>query len=106
MDNGKYFKNKEVRALCDKFHIKHKWSTPYYPQGNGQAEASNKTLIKIIKKIVNDKGQNWHLQLDPALWAYRTSICTPTGATPYSLVFGTEAILPVEIELPSLRISL
>eukprot|EP01018_Ginkgo_biloba_P024885 Gb_21257 [translate_table: standard] len=106
MDNGKSFKNKEVRALCDKFHIKHRWSTPYYPQGNGQAEASNKTMIKIIKKIVNDKGRNWHLQLDPALWAYRTSIRTPTGATPYSLVFGTEAILPVEIELPSLRISL
>eukprot|EP01018_Ginkgo_biloba_P022896 Gb_03699 [translate_table: standard] len=106
IDNGKSFKNKEVRALCDKFHVKHKWSTPYYPQGNGQAEASNKTLIKIIKKIVNDKGRNWHLQLDPALWAYRTSIRTPTGATPYSLVFGTEAILPVEIELPSLHISL
>eukprot|EP01018_Ginkgo_biloba_P012948 Gb_20485 [translate_table: standard] len=34
-NNGKSFKNKEVRALCDKFHIKHKWSTPYYPQGNG-----------------------------------------------------------------------
>eukprot|EP01018_Ginkgo_biloba_P026264 Gb_10067 [translate_table: standard] len=81
-------------------------STPYYPQGNGQAEASNKTLIKIIKNIVNDKGQNCHLQLDHALWAYRISIRTPTGATPYSLVFGVEAILPMEIKLPSLCISL
>eukprot|EP01018_Ginkgo_biloba_P033616 Gb_03764 [translate_table: standard] len=78
----------------------------HYPQGTGQAEASNKTLIKIIKNIVNNKGRDWHLQLYLALWAYRTSIRTPTGATPYSLVFGAEAILPVEIELPSLHISL
>lgn len=41
-----------------------------------------------------------------ALWAYRTSIHTPTGATPYSLVYGAEAILPLEVEIPSLRVSL
>jgi len=60
-DNGNSFKNKNIKTLCDKFHIQHRWSTPYYPQGNGQAEASNKTLIKIMKKIVNNTGRNWHL---------------------------------------------
>ena len=39
-----------------------------------------------------------------ALWGYRTSIRTATGATPYSLVYGMEAVLPVEMELKSLRI--
>lgn len=38
--------------------------------------------------------------------AYRTSIRTCTGATPYSLVYGMEAVLPVEVEIPSLRILL
>ena len=55
---------------------------------------------------MNDAGKDWHVQLNPALWAYRTSIHTPTGATPYSLVYGSEAILPLEVEIPSLRVSL
>lgn len=55
---------------------------------------------------MNDVGHDWHAQLNPALWAYRTSIRTPTGATPYALVYGAEAILPLEVEIPSLRVSL
>ncbi|XP_020688769.1 uncharacterized protein LOC110104134 [Dendrobium catenatum] len=39
-----------------------------------------------------------------ALWAYRSTFKTPTKATPYSLVFGVEAVLPLEVELPSLRV--
>ncbi|PKI58503.1 hypothetical protein CRG98_021105 [Punica granatum] len=39
-----------------------------------------------------------------ALLAYRTSIRLSTGVTPYSLVYGMEAILPVEVEIPSMRI--
>lgn len=67
---------------------------------------SNKTISKILKKAVNDVGRDWHLQLNPALWAYYTSICTPTGATPYSLAFGSKSILPIEVELPSPRVSM
>ncbi|GLJ17131.1 hypothetical protein SUGI_0296430 [Cryptomeria japonica] len=105
-DNGCPFKNQDVCELCDHFHISHHFSTPYYLQGNGQAEASNKTILKILKKTVDDASRNWHIQLNLALWAYRTSVHTPTGATPYSLVYGTEAILPIEVELPSLQVSL
>lgn len=56
--------------------------------------------------MVNDVGKDWHVQLNLALWAYKTSIQTPTGATPYSLVYGSEAIIPLEEEIPSLRVSL
>ena len=59
-----------------------------------------------MKKTVNDIGCDWHVQLNLALWAYRTSIRTPTGATPYALVYGAEAILPLEVEIPLLRVSL
>jgi hypothetical protein len=55
---------------------------------------------------VNDIGHDWHVQLNPSLWAYRTNIQTPMGATPYALVYGTEAILLMEVEIPSLRVSL
>ena len=70
---------------------------------NGTVKAANKNLVKIIKKMVEKHG-NWHEQLPLALWAYCTSVRTSTGATPYSLVYGMEAVLPVEIEIPSLRI--
>ena len=105
-DHGTPFQNKDVDKLCEKYNIYHGYSSIYHPQGNGQAEASNKTIVKILQKTVNESGRDWHLQLNPALWAYRTSVRAPTGATPYSLVYGAEAILPIEIEIPSLRVSL
>ncbi|PKI75391.1 hypothetical protein CRG98_004220 [Punica granatum] len=70
---------------------------------NGAVEAANKNIKKIIEKMtVNYK--DWHEMLPYALLAYRTSIRTSTGATPYSLVYGMEAVLPIEVEIPSMRI--
>lgn len=56
--------------------------------------------------MVSKIDRNWHLQIHPTLLAYHTSIRTATGATPYSLIYGTEAIIPLDMELPSLIISL
>ena len=50
--------------------------------------------------------KDWPLKLHFALWGYRTSIRTSTGATPFSLVYGMEAVQPIELEIPSLRIVL
>lgn len=105
-NNGGQFKNKDLDELCEKFKIKQQWSSVYYPQGNGQAKTSNKNLLTILHRTVNKSGKDWQMQLNPALWAYRTNIRTPTGATPFSLVYGSEAILPIEVEIPSLRVLL
>jgi hypothetical protein len=70
---------------------------------NGAVEATNKNLIRILEKMVMSH-RDWHEMLPYVLWAYRTSICTSTGATSYSLTYGMEAILPVEVEIPSLRV--
>ncbi|XP_055830918.1 uncharacterized protein LOC129899950 [Solanum dulcamara] len=51
-----------------------------------------------------DNYKHWHENLPFALLSYRTMIRTSTGATPYLLVYGTEAVLPMEVEIPSLRI--
>ncbi|CAL5375138.1 unnamed protein product [Camellia sinensis] len=83
-----------------------KISTPYYPKGNGQAEATNKSLIRILSKMMDEFGGTWSEQLIVALWAYRTSKRKPTQATPYSLVYGSEAVLPIELETPSARMAL
>ena len=47
--------------------------------------------------------KDWHLQIPYALWGYRTSIWSSTGATPYSLVYGMEAVLPIDMDVRSLR---
>ncbi|XP_030970103.1 uncharacterized protein LOC115990407 [Quercus lobata] len=69
---------------------------------NGAVEAGNKNIGRILKKSTKNY-KDWHLQLPYALWGYRTSIRTSTGATPYSLVYGMEAVLPIEMGVRSLR---
>ena len=54
MDNGIPFKNKDIKALCDKYNIQLSFSTPYYPQANGQVEASNKTIVKALQNFVGE----------------------------------------------------
>ena len=66
-------------------------------------EAANKNIKSITSKMAR-RYTDWHEKLPFALWAYRTSIRTSTGATPYSLVYGMEAVLPIELEVPSLRV--
>nr|XP_033508905.1 uncharacterized protein LOC117273825 [Nicotiana tomentosiformis] len=69
----------------------------------GVVEAANKNIKKILRKMV-DNYKKWHEKLPFALLGYRTAVHTSTRATPYLLVYGTEAVIPVEVEIPSLRI--
>ena len=63
-------------------------------------------ICKIISKQVGSKTQHWDKHLNAALWAYRTSFRTSLGFTPFHLVHGQEALLPIEVELSSLRVLL
>jgi ribonuclease HI len=105
-DNGTAFKSSKVYALAEQFNIDWRFSSIYNPRPNGLAEAFNKTLINIMKKTVDGNQRDWDNRLQEALWAYRTTYRTPTQATPYSLAFGVEAVLPLEVELPSLRVAM
>jgi len=102
-DNSTNLNNKMMMELCDDFKIEHHNSSPYRPQMNGAVEAANKNIKKIVQKMVVTY-KDWHKMLPYALYRYRTSVRTSTGATPFSLVYGTEAVLPVEVEIPSLRV--
>ena len=72
---------------------------------NGAIEAANKNIKRILRKMI-ETSRDWSEKLPFALWVYRTSFRTSTGTTPYSLVYGMEAVLPVEIEMRSLRVAL
>ncbi|XP_016191809.1 uncharacterized protein LOC107632654 [Arachis ipaensis] len=80
-------------------------SIPYYAQANRQVEAANKILISLIKKHIGNKPRTWHQTLSHVLWAYRNSPRGSTGTSPYKLVYGHDAVLPLEINLNTLRIS-
>ena len=62
-------------------------STPFYAQANGQVEDSNKVLIRILEKILEDNLRDWHKILSETLWAYRTSKRDSIGVSPYSLTY-------------------
>ncbi|RVW97191.1 Transposon Ty3-I Gag-Pol polyprotein [Vitis vinifera] len=95
----------EVDTLVQRYSIRHHRSSAYRPQTNGAVEAANKNIKRILRRMV-ETSRDWSEKLPFALWAYRTSFRTSTGATPYSLVYGMEAMLPVEIEMGSLRVAL
>jgi transposase InsO family protein len=103
-DHGAHFKNQMMSELYVKLGFFHENSSPYYPQANGQVEAINKVLKTMIQRMVGENKTSWHLQLFSALWAYRTSVKTSTGFTPFQLVYGIEAVLPIKCEIPSLKL--
>jgi len=102
-DNATNLNNKIMKEMCEDFKIQHHNSTPYQPTMNGAVEAANKNIKKIAqKKTISYK--DWHEMLPFALHSYRTSVRTSAGATPFSLVYRMEVVLPFEVEIPSLRI--
>jgi hypothetical protein len=102
-DQGPSFMSKEVRVFAELYRIKLLNSSPYYAQANGQAESSNRTLIKLIKKKISNNPKHWHKILFEALWAHRISKHSATKVSPFELVYGQEAVLPVEISLNVVR---
>ena len=91
----------EVDTLIQEYGIQQHRSFAYRPQTNGTVEAANKNITKILRNMV-ETSRDWSEKLLFSLWAY----CTSTGATPYSLVYGMEVVLPIEIEMGSLRVAL
>ncbi|WVZ21467.1 hypothetical protein V8G54_008789 [Vigna mungo] len=97
-DQGTHFCNQLIAALLSKYGVKHKVSTPYHPQTNGQAEVFNREVKKLLQKLVQPNRKNWSQLLDEALWAQRTAYRTLLGMSPFRIVFGKSCHLPVEIE--------
>ncbi|RVX06608.1 Gag-Pol polyprotein [Vitis vinifera] len=102
-DNGPQFDSIAFRNFCSELNIRNSYSIPRYPQSNGQAEATNKTLITALKKRLEQAKGKWVEELPSVLWAYRTTPGRPTGNTPFALAYGMDAVIPTEIGLPTIR---
>ncbi|KAG7578456.1 Reverse transcriptase domain [Arabidopsis thaliana x Arabidopsis arenosa] len=105
-DNGSQFISLQFEDFCASWRIRLNKSTPRYPQGNGQAEATNKTILARLKKRLEAKKGVWADELDGVLWSYRTTPRSATEQTPFSLAYGMEAMAPAEVGCTSLRRSM
>ena len=81
------------------------YSTPAYPQGNEQAEAVNKVIVNRLKERLDDAKGKWVEELPHVLWTYRTTPCRSTGETPFSMIYGAEAVILLETGFPTSRTS-
>ncbi|XP_075479438.1 uncharacterized protein LOC142520321 [Primulina tabacum] len=75
-----------------------------YPQANGQTEVVNRIIVQALKTRQQGKGKDWVEELHSVLWAYKTTPRAPTQETPFNLIYGSEAVLPVEIGQSSARV--
>jgi transposase InsO family protein len=99
-DNATPFRSEPLVKFCEQFEISLIHSTPYYPQGNGLAKSSNKSLIKLIKKLLEENKRALDSKLKFSLWADRVTTKKSLGISPFQLVYGIEAIFPTQLALP------
>ncbi|XP_026399525.1 uncharacterized protein LOC113295402 [Papaver somniferum] len=102
-DNGTQLQGKKIDMLFDTFNIQKNKSNPIYPKRNVQAEATNKTITMNLNKKLGVYKKRWCEQLHNVLWAYRTTIRSATGETPFLLTYRAEAVIPTEVILPTTK---
>eukprot|EP00253_Pinus_taeda_P008087 PITA_08087 len=81
------------------------WAIPLHTiPKNGLAESSNKSLVNMIKKVLEENKKNWHKKLVNALWADRLTTKRSIGVSPYELVYGLEAKFPSSLGIPVMKL--
>ena len=101
-DRGRNFESilmHEIYYLMGIKKIRTTASTAYHPQCDGLVERQNRTLQSILSAFVSEHIADWDEWLDQAVFAYNTSVHESTGLSPYELIFGRPARMPIEVEL-------
>ena len=104
-DNGQ-FNSKAFKRYCCDLGIRNRYSTPTYPQGNGQVEAVNKVIVSGLKKRLDDAKGKWVEELQHVPWTYQTTPRRSTKETHFSMTYGAEVVIPLETRFSTLRTSL
>ncbi|GJS12599.1 reverse transcriptase domain-containing protein [Tanacetum coccineum] len=103
LNNGKQFCDNPFKDWCTRLSITQRFASVKHPQTNGLVERANRSLGEGIKACLDRHKGRWVEELSHVLWAHRTTIKVSTGDTPFSLVYGTEAVIPAEIGMPTIR---
>ncbi|GAA0153688.1 hypothetical protein LIER_11863 [Lithospermum erythrorhizon] len=104
-DNGTQFIAGRIDDLYTELDIDHMTSSMSYPQGNGQMEVMNRVIFKGVKKRLQQEGGSWHQELPTVLSSLRTTLNPITRETPFSLVYGYDALMPVEMYADTTRVT-
>ncbi|XP_057744562.1 uncharacterized protein LOC130962356 [Arachis stenosperma] len=105
-DNGRQFTDNKLGSFLKNFNIQHRFSSVEHPQSNGQAEAANRVVLQAIRKKLDEAKGEWAELIPEILWSYNTTIHSTTGETPFKLVYGSEALIPIEVGIPTARAEL
>ena len=102
-DQGKAFTGHLITNLCELYGVQKLRTSPYHAQTNGQVEQMNQTIIRMVGKLEQDKKAHWSEHLPEMLSAYNGTRSMVTGYSPYFLLFGRKARMPVDYLFPTLR---
>lgn len=98
-NNGTQFACIRFEDFCKKREINLRFSSTYHPQSNDMIEVINRTILQQLKERLHQAKGNWPEEVPHILWAYRTTPKIAIGEIPISLVYGAEAVIPVEIQV-------
>ena len=102
-DQGRQFESELIKEICKLLQIKKSHTTPYRPQGNGMVERFNRTLLDMLATAVGDNPADWENYIHKLCFAYNTSVHSSTGYSPFFLMFGRQAAIPVDLMYPLRR---
>ena len=102
-DNDRQFNNIKFEEFCVRYHNIHKLTSVVHPQSNEEVEVTNMTILQGLKTRIDQAKDSWANELHSVLWSYQITPRISIKETPFKLAFGTEAIILVEIGLPSTR---
>ena len=97
-DNGTQFASQQLGKLFTEFGIKQVFASVEHPQTNGQVESANRVLLRGLKRRLEKAKGTWAEEVPRIVWAYHTTPQFTTRETPFSLVFESYAMIPVEIQ--------
>lgn len=88
------FRSDEFIKFCDKYGITRTTSSPYHLQGNGQAKSTNKSLLKVIKRTLDDNKKAWDSKVQLTIWADRVTVKKAIGVAPFDILYGIQVRMP------------
>nr|GEV66684.1 reverse transcriptase domain-containing protein [Tanacetum cinerariifolium] len=102
-DNGKQFRDNPFKDWCEKLCIRQHFASVKHSQTNGLVERANRSMGEGIKARLDAGSKNQVEELSHVLWAHHIMIKSSNEHTLFSLTYGTKAVIPTEIGMPTLR---